>query len=74
MANKPVIGYKVCPYCSGKVPVIWDGNRKQICMYCKKPFRVKRQKLKNTMRVERPLDGAGRESVEGMEALYDNCT
>ncbi len=46
MANKPVIGYQVCPYCGGKVPVIWDGNRKETCMYCKKRFQLKRQKLK----------------------------
>ena len=43
MANKPVIGYQVCPYCGGKVPVIWDGNRKETCMYCKKRFQLKRQ-------------------------------
>lgn len=58
MANKPVIGYQVCPHCGGKVPVIWDGNRKETCMYCKKQFRLKRQKLKNTMRVKRPPAGA----------------
>ena len=57
MANKPVIGYQVCPHCGGKVPVIWDGNRKETCMYCKKQFRVQRQRLKNTMRVKRPPEG-----------------
>ena len=57
MANKPVIGYQVCPYCGGKVPVIWDGNRKETCMYCKKRFQLKRQKLKNTMRVNCPPEG-----------------
>ena len=57
MANKPVIGYQVCPHCGGKVPVIWDGNRKETCMYCKKRFQLKRQKLKNTMRVKRPPEG-----------------
>ena len=57
MANKPVIGYQVCPYCGGKVTVIWDGNRKETCMYCKKRFQLKRQKLKNTMRVNCPPEG-----------------
>ena len=57
MANKPVIGYQVCPHCGGKVPVIWDGNRKETCMHCKKRFLVKRQKLRNTMRIKRPPDG-----------------
>ena len=57
MANKPVIGYQVCPYCGGKVRVIWDGNRKETCMYCKKRFQLKRQKLKNTMRVNCPPEG-----------------
>lgn len=57
MENKPVIGYQVCPYCGGKVPVIWDGNRKETCMYCKKRFQLKRQKLKNTMRVNCPPEG-----------------
>lgn len=56
MANKPVIGCQVCPFCGRKVPVIWDGNRKENCMYCNNRFQVKRQKLRNTMRVSRPLE------------------
>ncbi len=47
MANKPVLGTAVCPYCGSKVPVIWNGNFKILCVYCGKKFHVKRQKLKN---------------------------
>ena len=47
MANKPVLGMAVCPYCGSKVPVIWNGNFKIPCLYCRKKFHVKRQKLKN---------------------------
>ncbi len=51
MANKTVISDQVCPHCSGKAPVIWDGNRNETCMYCKKRFRVQRKKLRNTIRI-----------------------
>ena len=31
MANKPVIGYQVCPHCGGKVPVM--GRKSQGNLY-----------------------------------------
>ena len=51
MANAPVIGIAVCPKCGGNNPVIWDGNREHICVHCRKPFKLKRQKLKKAMHV-----------------------
>lgn len=47
MANNPVIGIAVCPFCGGKNVVVWNGNFKYPCFYCHKTFRVKRQKLRN---------------------------
>ena len=52
MANKPVLGVAVCPYCKAKNPVIWDGNFKYPCWHCHKDFKVKRQKLKNVQPVK----------------------
>lgn len=57
MANKPVIGLATCSICSAQVPVIWDGNRKQICPKCGKYFKVKRTALRNTQPVHVPRDG-----------------
>lgn len=47
MANKPCIGSYICPNCSGKNAVLWNGNRKWICVICKKSFTIHRQKLFN---------------------------
>ena len=52
MANKPVLGVAVCPYCKANNPVIWDGNFKYSCWHCHKNFRVKRQKLKNVQPIK----------------------
>ena len=51
MANKPVIGTAVCPNCGYPNVVIWDGNLKFPCLFCRKEFIVKRQKLKNAKHV-----------------------
>jgi len=45
MANKPVFGCATCPYCGSTNPVFWNGNMRWSCVNCRKPFRVKRQKL-----------------------------
>jgi hypothetical protein len=47
MANKPVFGTAICPYCKGKNAVFWNGNCRIPCLYCYKDFKIKRQKLKN---------------------------
>lgn len=47
MANNPVLGIAVCPYCKANNPLIWNGNFKWHCSYCGKKFNVKRQKLLN---------------------------
>lgn len=52
MANNPVMGVAICPFCKAKNPVIWDGNFKYPCMQCHKDFKVKRQKLKNVQPVK----------------------
>lgn len=46
MANRPVFGVVECPYCRKRNPTAWNGNFKIHCYNCKKPFNVKRQKLK----------------------------
>ena len=47
MANKPVFGVVICPYCKVRNPIIWDGNFRYSCCLCHKTFNVKRQKLKD---------------------------
>ena len=58
MANKPVFGTAVCPFCKTNNIVIWDGNFKKPCWHCHKTFKIKRQKLKNVqpIKVERRAD------------------
>ena len=52
MANNPVLGVAVCPFCKANNPVIWNGNFKYPCMQCHKNFKVNRQKLKNVQPVK----------------------
>lgn len=52
MANKPVFGTVICPYCKANNPVMWNGNFKFPCIRCHKDFRVKRQKLKNVQPIK----------------------
>lgn len=47
MANNPVFGVAVCPFCNKNNPLIWNGNFKWKCMHCKSTFKVRRQKLKH---------------------------
>lgn len=54
MANKPVLGVMKCPYCGTNNLTAWDGNFKICCYSCRKPFIVKRQKLKYV----KPLQGS----------------
>ena len=51
LANSPVLGLAICPYCKSKNAIIWNGNRKTICIYCEKPFKLKRQKLLKVMKL-----------------------
>ncbi len=53
MANNPVIGIAVCPFCGGKNVVVWDGNFKFQCHYCHRTFKVKRQKLRNVKAIKK---------------------
>ena len=54
MANKPVLGVAVCPFCGRNNPVAWNGNFKYPCQWCGKTFRIKRQKLKNVEPIKIP--------------------
>lgn len=47
MANNPVLGVAICPYCKERNPLIWNGNFRYPCYRCHKTFSVKRQKLKD---------------------------
>ena len=53
MANKPVFGVAVCPFCAGRNPVAWNGNFRYRCLHCCKEFSVKRQKLQNVEPIKR---------------------
>lgn len=52
MANKPVLGVAICPYCKQRNPLIWNGNFRHYCINCKKGFNVKRQKLIDVKRIK----------------------
>lgn len=45
MANNPVMGVAVCPYCKNNNPIIWNSNFRWVCTRCRRSFMVKRQKL-----------------------------
>lgn len=60
MANHPVMGVAQCPYCGTNNPTIWDGNRKISCYNCRKPFVIKRHKLKDV----KPVYGVDRRKSE----------
>lgn len=52
MANKPVFGTAICPYCKAENQLFWNGNFRCGCFTCHKTFRVKRQKLKNVQPIK----------------------
>ncbi len=52
VANRPVLGIAVCPFCKAGNSVIWNGNFKYPCGSCRKELKVKRQKLKHAQAVK----------------------